>query len=359
MSDATEKTPRKSALSAIGDDTMSAARPAVRRQVTSYDVARHAGVSQSAVSRCFKPGASVSKKMRERVMKAVDELGYKPNAIARGLITRRSNMVAVIVSNLTFYPEVLTQLSARFDERGVHVLLFTLESESDVSKVIEQIAQYQVDGVLAAAHLNPDQIAEFQERDVPLVFYNRAYRDIPVSSVCCDQVEGERQLVSLLVERETHKSFAVVSGPTDSVVSMQRTQGALDRLAEQGINDIVRVTGDYSYASGARAIEEIVSTRGSMVDAVICANDMMAFGCMDAIRYRLELDVPGDVSVVGFDGVRAAGWSSFDLATIQQPVESMAEAAVAMLMERIENAHLPPEKRMFSGVLRQGTTIRN
>ena len=79
-----------------------------RRQMTSYDVARHAGVSQSAVSRCFKDGASVSKKMRDRVMKSVKELGYQPNAIARGLITRRSNMVGVIVSNLDFYPEVLS-----------------------------------------------------------------------------------------------------------------------------------------------------------------------------------------------------------------------------------------------------------
>ena len=133
-----------------------------KRHVTSYDVARHAGVSQSAVSRCFKPGASVSKKMRERVMTAVKELGYTPNAIARGLITRRSNMVAVIVSNLNFYPEVVSELSARFTERGVHVLLFTLDHESDVSRTLEQVWQYQVDGVVAAAHLSPQEIAIFE-----------------------------------------------------------------------------------------------------------------------------------------------------------------------------------------------------
>ena len=167
-----------------------------RRQPTSYDVARHAGVSQSAVSRCFKPGASVSKKMRERVMKSVRELGYTPNAIARGLITRRSNMVAVIISNLNFYPEVLSELSNRFTERGVHVLLFTLDYESDVSRVLDQVWQYQVDGVIAAAHLEQGQIEQFAERQIPLVFYNRSYQDVPVSSVCCDQVEGERMLVT-------------------------------------------------------------------------------------------------------------------------------------------------------------------
>ena len=189
-----------------------------KRHVTSYDVARHAGVSQSAVSRCFKPGASVSKKMRERVMTAVKELGYTPNAIARGLITRRSNMVAVIVSNLNFYPEVVSELSARFTERGVHVLLFTLDHESDVSRTLEQVWQYQVDGVVAAAHLSPGEIATFEERNIPLVFYNRSYEDVQVSSVSCDQVEGERALINRLAGEGSHQSYAIITGPADSVI---------------------------------------------------------------------------------------------------------------------------------------------
>ena len=329
-----------------------------RRQMTSYDVARHAGVSQSAVSRCFKDGASVSKKMRDRVMKSVKELGYQPNAIARGLITRRSNMVGVIVSNLNFYPEVLSELSARFADRGVHVLLFTIDHESDVSRIIDQLWQYQVDGVVAAAHLNEEQINLFYERNVPVVFYNRSYQNMPVSSVCCDQMDGERQLVDLLASSGRHKSFAVIGGPKDSVVSMQRTQGAINRLHDLGITDIVQAAGEYTYESGKKALQEVIEQRGSVPDAVICANDIMAIGCMDEARYRLDLDVPGDISIVGFDGARSANWSSFDLTTIVQPVESMAEAAVTMLLERVDNELLPPEKRSFSGVLRKGTSVR-
>ena len=137
--------------------------PDVRRgdghRVTSYDVARLAGVSQSAVSRCFKPGASVSKRMRARVMKVAEDLSYQPNAIARSLITRRSNMVAVVISQQTnlYYPEVLVQLSQRFSERGVRVLLFTLYHESDIDKLLDQIFQYQVDGVVEAARLSGEQ----------------------------------------------------------------------------------------------------------------------------------------------------------------------------------------------------------
>ena len=166
-------------------------------------------------------------------------------------------------------------------------------------------------------------------------------------------------LVNLLAGAPNTKSFAIISGPKDSVVSMQRTEGALSRLKQLGIDDVTQSYGDYGYSSGRRAIQEVIEARGSVPDAVICANDMMAFGCMDELRFHLELDVPGDVSVVGFDGVRAAQWSSFDLATVQQPVESMTEAAVSMLMDRVDNHDLPPEKRMFSGVLRKGSTVRS
>jgi DNA-binding LacI/PurR family transcriptional regulator len=141
-------------------------------------------------------------------------------------------------------------------------------------------------------------------------------------------------------------------------VSMQRTQGAIHRLHDLGVTDITEAAGDYTYKSGRKALQEVLDVRGSLPDAIICANDIMAIGAMDEARYKMDLDVPGDISIVGFDGVRSASWSSFDLTTIQQPVESMAEAAVSMLLERVENEQLPPEKRSFSGVLRKGTSIR-
>ena len=175
-------------------------------------------------------------------MAAVEELGYQPNAIARGLITRRSNMVGVIVSNLNFYPEVVSELSARFSERGVHVLLFTLDRESDVSRILQQLWQYQVDGVIAAAHLSPQEIAGFEKRDVPLVFYNRSYDDLAVNSVTCNQQRGEMDLVDTLLSQGDHRSFAIIAGPEDSVVSMQRTEGALERLAERGYRDVLQLS---------------------------------------------------------------------------------------------------------------------
>ena len=328
-------------------------------RVTSYDVARRAGVSQSAVSRSFKPGASVSKKMRARVTKAAEELRYQPNLIARSLITRRSNMVAVVISQQTnlYYPEVLVQLSQRFSERGVRVLLFTLEHESDIDVMLDQIFQYQVDGVVEAARLSGEQIDLIEQRGIPFVFYNRSFKDRQVSSVCCDQAEGERWLVDRLVAAG-HRSFGVISGPEDSAVSVERTQGALERLKELDVESVTVVPGDYSYESGANGLLELKSRLGKLPDAVVCANDIMAIGCMDAARYRSGVKVPEDLSVVGFDGVGPAQWESYDLTTVRQPVGRMTEAAVSMILERIEQPDVPPEKRTFSGILVDGGSAR-
>ncbi len=328
-------------------------------RATSYDVARLARVSQSAVSRCFKPGASVSRKMRARVMKAAEELGYRPNAIARSLITRRSNTVAVVISQQTnrFFPEMLVELSRGFSERGIRVLLFTLENESDIDVVLEQILQYQVDGVVEAARLSGAQVDLIEQRGVPFVFYNRSLRDRPVNAVCCDQAEGARWLVNRLVEAG-HRSFGLVSGPEDSVVSAERIQGATSRLAELGVTRVTVVPGDYSYDAGAAGLKALQRRLGKLPDAVICANDVMALGCMDAARFQMGLEVPADVSIAGFDGVGPARWQSYDLTTVQQPVRRMADAAVAMIVERIENPKLPPEKRTFSGILLEGRSAR-
>ena len=289
-------------------------------------------------------------------MKAVDELGYQPNAIARGLITRRSNIVAVIVSNLSVYPEVLSALSREFSERGVRVLLFTISRESDVRDIIMQVLQYQVDGVVTAAHLDFSEVELFKRRGIPLVFFNRSYTDYGVSSVMCDQWGGEKVLVDLLLDNE-HTNFAVIAGPADSVIATQRTEGALRALKQRGIKRIASVAGDYGYDSGWQAALTLWR-RKTQPSAILCANDMMAFGVLDALRYELGVQVPQDVSVVGFDGTRAGRWASFGLTTIRQPVEQMAAAAVSLLLERVEEPGLGPEQRLFPGELIEGGTHR-
>jgi len=324
------------------------------KRATSYDVARLAGVSQSAVSRCFKPGASISAKTRAKIEKVASELGYQPNAIARGLISGRSNIVAVIITDLTNlnYPEVLSQLNHKLAEKNVHILLFTLTRESDVDKVLDQVWQYQVDGIIAAAQFTPQQIIACDERRIPLVFYNRVYPQSNVSSVCCDHAEGERLLVDGLL-RDGRKSFVMMTGPSDSAVSTARARGAISRIKEASV-DVIEVEGDYGYQKACSLVREIMDGKSYRPDAIVCANDNMAIGCIDTLRHEYEVEVPRQIAVVGFDGVGASSWLSYDLTTIVQPVERMVNAAVTMLLERVVHSELPAEKRLFAGQLKCG-----
>ena len=330
---------------------------ATGRRATSYDVARLAGVSQSAVSRCFRPGNSLSAEKRKVILKAAAKLGYEPNAFASSLITKRSNLVAVLISNLTnlYYPQVLAELTQRLDEQGIRVLLFALQNESDVGNVLPQIWRYRVDGAIAAALLTPEHLAQFERHHVPVVLYNRDAENDAVPSVFCDSIGGERLLVDRLVDAG-HRQFAILAGPEDSYVSNQRVEGALARLSQHELSAQV-LPGRFDHESGASGLRAVMAMQ-PRPDAVICANDLMAIGAIDTARHEFGLDIPGEISIVGFDGVGPAAWPSYCLTTIRQPVRRMTDAAVTMLLERIANPGLPPEVRSFTGSLIEGRSAR-
>lgn len=331
-----------------------------RKRVTSYDVARVAGVSQSAVSRAFRPGLSVSDKTRDKVMKAAKKLDYRPNAIARMLITQRSSMIAVIISSISnlIYPELLSRITDNLAARGNKCLLFTLDSADQLENLLEQLWTYQVDGVIAlAAHFDHEDIEQFEAHDIPVVLYNRQAPDHPVNTVNVDHAQGVRQLVDLLVAAGNQR-FLVLSGPTHSDVANDRREIALNQLHNHGFSDVPVLYGDYSYESGRQCFSDWMEEH-SAPEAVICSNDTMAIGCIDEARVRFKLDVPAQLSVTGFDGILAAFWSGYELTTVRQPVNQMAKAAVDILMERIENPSAQPEKRVLAGTLIKGKTTQN
>lgn len=330
------------------------------RRVTSYDVALVAGVSQSAVSRCFKPGASVSKDTYARVMKAAEGLEYIPNAAARSLITRRSNMVAVIISNAAnlYYPEALSELSKQVTRRGKRVLLFTLQRESDLDAVMNEVWQYQVDGVIAAATLSDTQVAEFERRRVPLVVFNRNLRGQSANTVACDQYEAGRALASRLADAG-HRTFGIIDGAQDNAVASERRRGACERLAELGLPEPLVVRGNFDYASGKLGLREIIARgNGRVPDAVICGTDVMAIGCLDCARHELGLDVPSQLSVAGFDAVEPSNWLSYNLTTLRHPMQQMAAAAAELLQSLIDSPGGAAEKRMFAPQFIEGATAR-
>jgi DNA-binding LacI/PurR family transcriptional regulator len=330
------------------------------RRVTSYDVAILAGVSQSAVSRCFKPGASVSKSTYARVMKAAQELDYIPNAAARSLMTRRSNLVAVVApeTSVNQYPHVLTELSRQFGERGMRVVLFVLPHERELDAVLADVWQHQVDGAIVAARLSPMQVAEFERRRVPLVLFNRALPNRPMSVVECDQRAAARLLTTRLAAAG-HKRFAVLDGPEDASTAQARIFGIRERLAELGLPAPLLVTVNGDYDSGARGLRSAIDQLGGMIpDAVICGSDLCAIGVLDSARHELKISVPEQMSVTGFGGTGPASWLCYNLTTLRQPVQHMAGASAEMLTGLIKGSVLCPERRVFNATIVEGATAR-
>ncbi|MFY8328099.1 LacI family DNA-binding transcriptional regulator [Pseudoalteromonas sp. ZZD1] len=330
-----------------------------QKKVTSYDVAREAGVSQSAVSRVFRPGFSVSKKTREKVIATANEMGYRPNAIARMLITKQSGMVAVILSsqaNLN-YPEVLSELNKELALNNKRVLLFTLDNADELDELLENIWTFQVDGVIAlAAHFDSKSLDLFAKHSTPIVLYNRNVPESNANTVCCNHDKGIKQLIDLL-HQANHKSYLIIAGPTDSDVANERREIAENYLHTLGVEYPPVIYGDYGYKSAREALNEWLK-KHPKPDAIICSNDAMAIGVIDELKENFHINVPDDISVVGFDGISASSWYNYQITTIQQPMKQLTKAAVDILMERIENPQAAAEARVFTGSLIEGNSIK-
>ncbi len=320
--------------------------------VTSQDVAREAGVSRSAVSRTFTKGASVSESTRQRVLTAAWKLGYHPNAIARSLITQRSNMVGLVMADITnpFYAKVLESFSEKLQSVGQRVLLFSIAKVHDIDQALPALLQYQVDGVIITSAVLSSAMAETCNRaGKPVMLFNRYVRETTTSSVCTDNVAAGRQVANVLLDGG-HRRYAFIAGTANTSTSNDRQRGFLDRLAERGAPPPLVERGDFHYEGGFAAAGRLFA-RDDPPDAVFCANDVMAVGAMDLIRGVRGLRVPEDVSVIGFDGIAASGWPSYDLTTMEQQIERMTSEAMEILMARIADPSLPPETRFVPAQL--------
>jgi DNA-binding LacI/PurR family transcriptional regulator len=322
------------------------------RRVTANDVARQAGTSQSAVSRVFTPGTSVSPETREKVLAAAASLGYRPNAIARSLITRRSRIVAVAMAYLNnqFYPDVLEALSDRLQAHGYQILLFTADRHAAADPVLEQVLRYQVDAVvLASASLSSAFAGQCRQAGVPVVMFNRTNDDPDLWSVTSDNEQGGHAVARFLTGGG-HRRCAFVAGLEASSTNRDRARGFARGLAEAGQAPALQAIGHYSYDGAAEAARQLLD-HPQKPDAIFCANDHMAIACMDVARHRFGLSVPGDLSVVGFDDVGPARWPSYDLTSYSQPLLPMVDATVEVLLECMQDPSRPPRHLVLGGRL--------
>ena len=324
------------------------------RRATSYDVARKAGVAQSTVSRCFQPGSNISPVTRALVTDVATELGYRPNALARSLITQRSNLVGVIATRYTLRgnPDVVYAIGEMLAASGKQFLLVTAESDAAGVADLRGVLEYPLAGLISCVLPADAALQEWQDRGIPVVLYNRKSPRIPVDGVTADHAAAAAAVASAL-HAAGHRSFLCVSGPTDAHVSRERREGFLGRLSRLGVKRTAVIETDYSYADGRRAFLDYAS-RARRPDAVFGANDQIAMGVLDACRFDLHLSIPEDLSVVGFDDVAEAGRPTYELTTVRQDSELMARTAVDILLRRIAE----PEARTINTVVEAAVVHR-
>lgn len=328
-----------------------------KTKVTSVDVARRAGVSQSAVSRAFSrtpTQSGVSPETKKKILKAADELGYRPNAIARSLITQRSNIIALLFSYLDnqFYALALEKLCIELQKTGYHALVFMMPSTDEgVQDTIDRLLEYQVDGIITASVELSSSLVEFCARhDIPVVMFNRSQEQDSVASVTTDNVAGGRMAARHLVETGHHR-IALLSGWQRSSTSRDRKFGFEAELRENGQDVFAHEIGHFDLARTGEAIRTMFGdTQGARPDALFALNDYMAIEAISILRSKLNVKIPEELSVIGFDDIPMAAMPEFALTTLRQPVNNMVANAVRQInalvgdkTTEVENIALAPK----------------
>jgi DNA-binding LacI/PurR family transcriptional regulator len=307
------------------------------RRPTLEAVAERAGVSRATVSRVVNGAANVKPQLRTAVMRAVEELGYIPNSAARSLVTRRTDSIALVVSEPPsrvfsddpFFSAVIRAVSQELEAADRQVILMLASSAPGLARVQRYVAGGHVDGVILLSMHGADPLpASLGHSRVPMVSHGRPVPSLPVPYCDCDNRGGARTAVEHLISRG-RRHVATIAGPPDMTAAQDRLEGYRDAMAAAG-RPSVTVMGDFTRESGAAAMRRLLA-ESPETDAVFAASDLMAMGALAALR-AAGRRVPDDVAVAGFDDIALATFSDPPLTSVRQPVADVASCIVRMLL---------------------------
>jgi DNA-binding LacI/PurR family transcriptional regulator len=315
-----------------------------RSQPTIYEVARRAGVSTATVSRALNGSGPLSPAARAAVDAAVRDLGYRPNKVARSLVTRSTQTLALMLPDITnpFYPGLVAGVQEAARRRGHLVLLCTADGDPDgEATYLDLLRERLVDGALVdGLALRGERLAAIVRSGFPIVSLDRELDAEGVALVRADHEGGARQATEHLLGLG-HRRIAHVTGTDGLGITAARLAGYRGALAAAGVKARKRLVaeGDFTEAGGAAAVRRLLEA-GERFTAVFAANDLSAVGALRALR-ECGLRVPRDVSVVGFDDVALCEWVVPSLTTVRQPAGAIGARATELLLDLVAGQEEP------------------
>jgi LacI family transcriptional regulator len=326
--------------------------------VTSHDVARLAGVSQPTVSRALRDSAKVSEATKRRVQQAASALGYVPSETGRALSSGRTRRVGLLLTDLEnqFYPHVIAPMHRHLEALNYQLVLQT--ESSDTGRVAERLLANTLDGVLLATTTVDSVLPmRLRDREIPFVYFNRTSDVVEADSAEVDPTAGIRTLADRLINLG-HRRVGAIFGPLNASTAAHREHALRDALAVGSvtISSTLSFRGPFDVATGQAGTRQLLD-RDDPPTVIVCGNDVVAFGALNAAR-ELGVEVPGDLSIVGFDDLPPARWPLLQLTTVAFDLDAMARRAASLLVRRIEDGpDAPYQHELFPSWLVERATL--
>ncbi len=325
-------------------------------KVTIKDVARRAGVSISTVSRIINGKLDgAGEETRERVLRAMRELGYEPNYIARSMITKRTGTMGLIIPDIAnpFFPEMARGVEDTANVTGMSVFLCNTDGNLEKERrAVTFLSQRSVDGFIATTPNREEDNSVFEKlyrKGIPVVFVER-YTEGPseIPGVYFENEEGARLAARHLIE-SGHRQIACLTGPLSTTNARQRLKGFLAECAKAGFEPPQEwiLTGDYKIEGGYQAAKKLLDAHRGKFTAIFACNDLMAIGALRAAK-EAGVKVPQDLALVGFDDITLAGMVEPALTSVEIPGYALGAKAAEMLIALIQGEQLPSNSHFFA-----------
>jgi len=313
-----------------------------RFTVTAQDVANLAGVSRSAVSRCFSGAGKVSKDKRAKILAAAEKLGYRPSAIARSLTGQKTDLVALVTTEHLSHQSNrnLSEMTLSLAAAGKRALVIPVGEHATIDESSLRALDYKVDAIVIMGGSVSGRIVEMlKAARTPLFLFGRQNEDGTSIGISCDNVKGG-EIVARFLVRAGRRRLAYIGKQARTYSDRSREKGYRQELERLGLQLHGKEVDETTFEGGRRAATKLFSM-ATPPDAVFCFNDTMAFGALQAAQ-DLKLRVPGDVAVTGFDDQPMASWPAFELTTVGYDTEALTRLATTKIIEALESDSFVP-----------------